>query len=148
VGHGDGRPSRPVVRPADDDAHPGLVVGFQLFGLDAPVRGFADRLAAAGYTVLVPDLYHRVEPGTQLPMDDEGRLRGFADDPVVPQVDRKQIAEALRAAGVGHELVVYPDTPHAFFLPGADSFRSGPAADVWRRARAFLAEELGAAPAR
>jgi carboxymethylenebutenolidase len=229
-----------LARPAGTGRYPGVLLGHQLFGVDAPARAFAERLAGCGYTVLVPDFYHRVAPDPAVPIElphtDEGRRRGFdllrqlsadsvladagaalrylvkeagpgtamvglsigahfaylaateldlaatvafypgwltstelpfaqdrptvartpgmarhggrlllltgADDHVVPGADRQTIAEALRTAGVRHELVVYPGTPHAFLLPGADTYRPEPAADAWRRTLAVLAEEL------
>lgn len=227
-----------LARPAAPGEYPGVVVGFQLFGLDAHVRGFADRLAAEGYVVIVPDLYHRTEPGADLPPDAEGRRRGFALlnrltreevlqdveaamrflrgpgdagsrigmvglsmgghvaylaaasldlaatavlfpgwltgteiglsrpeptvaltpgiaehggrllfligdlDHVVPPADVERIAAALTDAKADHEIVVYPDTPHAFFLPGADTYRPEPAADAWRRMLDLFATEL------
>lgn len=234
---GDGDIRGYVARPAGTGPYPGVVIGHQLFGVDEPVRRFARRLAGAGYTAVAPDLYHRDAPGVELPMDDDGRRRGFellhglrrdgvaqdvaaamrylretagagprvgmvglsmgghvgylaacrldlaatavlfpgwltgtdielsqpeptlaltpgitgrvlllvgADDQVVPAADRERIADALATAGVRHEIVVYPDTPHAFFLDGAPTYRAGAADDAWKRILALLAEELGA----
>jgi carboxymethylenebutenolidase len=84
------------------------------------------------------------EPTLALTPGIRGRLLFLVgeQDQVVPPEDRKLIAEALRAGGVRHELVVYPDTPHAFFFEGTETHRAQPAADAWRRVREFLAEEL------
>ena len=57
---------------------------------------------------------------------------------------RDEIADRLRAAGVRHELVVYPDTPHGFFCHERDTYRPDAADDAWRRLTALLAEELTA----
>jgi carboxymethylenebutenolidase len=227
-----------LARPAAPGRYPGVVIGFQLFGLDAHVRRLADRVAGLGYVALVPDLYHRTAPAADLPMNADGRRRGFellqqlsrdevledisaamrylrevADagprtgmiglsmgghiaylaatqldlaatavffpgwlttteirlgrpeptltltpgiakqdgrlllltgekDHVIPAADREQIADALRKSNVRHEVVVYPDTPHAFFFEGTETFRPEPAADAWRRVTALLAHEL------
>ncbi|HEY9889510.1 MAG TPA: dienelactone hydrolase family protein [Candidatus Obscuribacterales bacterium] len=45
------------VAPAAGSAAPGLVVIQEWWGLNDQIKGVAERLAAAGYRVLVPDLY-------------------------------------------------------------------------------------------
>jgi carboxymethylenebutenolidase len=88
----------------------------------------------------------RPEPTIALTPGIRGRLLFLVgdQDQVVPAADRKLVAEALREAGVDHELVVYPDTPHAFLLEGADTYRAEAAEDAWRRMDAFLAGSLAA----
>jgi carboxymethylenebutenolidase len=44
-------------RPAAGDKAPGVVVIQEWWGLNDQIKGVADRLAAAGYRALVPDLY-------------------------------------------------------------------------------------------
>ncbi|HTJ37593.1 MAG TPA: dienelactone hydrolase family protein [Dactylosporangium sp.] len=66
-----------VARPGGPGPHPGVVVGHLIFGVDESTRRCADRLAAAGFLAIVPDLYHRTAPGADLPRDDEGRRRGL-----------------------------------------------------------------------
>jgi carboxymethylenebutenolidase len=63
-------------------------------------------------------------------------------DHAVPAADHERIAAALSAAGVEHELVVYPDTPHGFFCDVRDTYRPAQAADAWARARRALASAL------
>jgi carboxymethylenebutenolidase len=65
-----------IYHPRNQGTGPGVILTFQLFGVDEHIRGLADRLAALGYTVAVPNLYHRAGV-TELPMDDDGRQRGF-----------------------------------------------------------------------
>jgi carboxymethylenebutenolidase len=50
---------------------------------------------------------------------------------------------ALSAAGVDHELRVYPNTGHAFFNDTRPSYRQEAARDAWARTLAFFAETLG-----
>lgn len=54
----DGRVSNAyLVEPAQGSTAPGIVVIQEWWGLDDEIKGVADRLAAAGYRALVPDLY-------------------------------------------------------------------------------------------
>lgn len=46
-----------LAEPAQADGAPGVVVIQEWWGLNDQIRGVADRLAAAGYLALVPDLY-------------------------------------------------------------------------------------------
>jgi carboxymethylenebutenolidase len=45
---------------------PGIVVIQEIFGVNAVVRAVADRLAGKGYFALAPDLFWRLEPGTEI----------------------------------------------------------------------------------
>ena len=46
-----------LAEPAQGGAAPGMVVIQEWWGLNAQIKGVADRLAAAGYRALIPDLY-------------------------------------------------------------------------------------------
>ena len=46
-----------LAEPAAGSTAPGLVVIQEWWGLNAQIKGVADKLAAAGYRALVPDLY-------------------------------------------------------------------------------------------
>ena len=46
-----------------DRPGPGIVLLQEIFGINDNMRGLADRLAAEGYVVLVPDIFWRIEPG-------------------------------------------------------------------------------------
>jgi carboxymethylenebutenolidase len=46
-----------LAEPAHPDGAAGIVVIQEWWGLNAQIRGVADRLASAGYRALVPDLY-------------------------------------------------------------------------------------------
>ncbi|MFI1912335.1 dienelactone hydrolase family protein [Nocardia sp. NPDC020380] len=48
-----------VVYPDDGAAHPGVLVIQDGFGLRPSLRALADRIAAHGYTVLLPNAYYR-----------------------------------------------------------------------------------------
>lgn len=49
-----------------DGKGPGVVLCQEIFGVNAAMRVVADHLAEEGYTVLVPDLYWRQQPGVEL----------------------------------------------------------------------------------
>jgi carboxymethylenebutenolidase len=57
---------------------PGIVVGQEIFGVNANMRGVAERYAEAGYVALVPDLFWRMEPGVELDYTEEGFKQAFA----------------------------------------------------------------------
>jgi len=51
---------------------PGILLFQEIFGINDNMRGLADRLARAGYVVLVPDMFWRIEPGFE--RNDEATL--------------------------------------------------------------------------
>ncbi|MEV5652246.1 dienelactone hydrolase family protein [Nocardia sp. NPDC052254] len=48
-----------VTHPADGGKHPGVLLYMDAFGLRPALRALADDIAAAGYTVLVPNVFYR-----------------------------------------------------------------------------------------
>jgi carboxymethylenebutenolidase len=59
------------------------------------------------------------------------------DDPGIPTEDSQAFDEALEAAGVEHEVVVYPGAPHSFFDRKYDEFAAD-SEDAWNRVLAFV----------
>jgi carboxymethylenebutenolidase len=59
-------------------------------------------------------------------------LYGEADQGI-PVASIEQMRAALKEAGKKAEIIVYPDTPHAFFADYRPSYRKGPATDGWKR---------------
>ncbi|MFJ8621600.1 dienelactone hydrolase family protein [Kitasatospora sp. NPDC093550] len=55
----DGTADAYLAHPDDDRAHPSVLLYMDAFGLRPHLKRSADRLAAAGYTVLVPNAYYR-----------------------------------------------------------------------------------------
>lgn len=47
-----------VAQPDDDAKHPGVVLIQEWWGIEPHIRGLAQKLAAEGFVVAVPDLYH------------------------------------------------------------------------------------------
>jgi carboxymethylenebutenolidase len=65
--------ARPASRPA-----PAVVVIQEIYGVNAVMREVCDRLAAAGYLAVAPDLFWRIEPGIDLTdQTPEGNKRAF-----------------------------------------------------------------------
>ena len=59
------------------------------------------------------------------------------DDQNITAEDNAAFEEALRAAGVPHELVTYPGAPHSFFDRKQEAF-SEASEDAWKRVLAFI----------
>ncbi len=60
------------------------------------------------------------------------------DDQGIPVPTVDQMKEALQKAGKACEIVVYPDTPHAFFADYRPSYRKDQAEDGWKRLREWF----------
>lgn len=60
------------------------------------------------------------------------------DDKNITAEDNAAFEEALRAAGVPHELVTYPGAPHSFFDRKQEEFADA-SEDAWNRVLAFVA---------
>ena len=56
---------------------PGIVLAQEIFGVNATMRQVADSYAEEGYTVLVPDLFWRQQPGVELGDTPEDRQKAF-----------------------------------------------------------------------
>ena len=59
------------------------------------------------------------------------------DDPGIPEADSRAFDDALEAAGVEHEVVIYPGAPHSFFDRKCEEFAAD-SEDAWNRVLAFL----------
>ncbi|WP_223650431.1 dienelactone hydrolase family protein [Hymenobacter psoromatis] len=59
-----------VAQPQNQAAAPGIILFQEAFGVNQHIRDVADRLAAAGYVVVAPELFHRTaEPGAEFAYD-------------------------------------------------------------------------------
>ena len=83
----------------------GLVVVQEIFGVNAHIRGVAERHAAEGYLAIAPCLFDRVERGVELGYDDAGVARGRELAAALPGVarlaktaQRDQLAGGVAAA--------------------------------------------------
>ncbi|CAL9628403.1 MULTISPECIES: dienelactone hydrolase family protein [unclassified Streptomyces] len=64
------------------------------------------------------------------------------EDPGIPPAHVKAFDEALAEAGVDHEVVTYPGTPHSFFDAKRDAYADA-SADAWDRVLRFV-DRVGA----
>ncbi|MBO0779573.1 MAG: dienelactone hydrolase family protein [Ktedonobacteraceae bacterium] len=83
-----------MARPAASGSYPGVIVGFELFGLTRYIRRVVERIARLGYVVIAPDFYHRTAPGIELEATADGRARGFA---LLHQLTRQHALNDIRA---------------------------------------------------
>ncbi len=61
------------------------------------------------------------------------------DDALIDAAQRRQIGDALHAAGIEHDLVSYPGAEHAFFWPGTPAFNELARDAAWSRILELLA---------
>ncbi|AMR26912.1 hypothetical protein A0257_07195 [Hymenobacter psoromatis] len=60
-----------VAQPKNQQPAPGIILFQEAFGVNQHIRDVADRLAAAGYVVVAPELFHRTaEPGAEFSYSD------------------------------------------------------------------------------
>ena len=84
-----------LARPEQAGSYPGVLLCMEVFGVNAHVRSVADRVAAEGYVVLAPDLFHRTGPGVELGYDEEGLAKGIE---LMTQVRADELIADLAAA--------------------------------------------------
>ncbi len=69
-----------VHRPAEDGKYPVILFYSEIFQQTGPIERAAKVMASHGYAVLVPEVFHELNPiGTVLGYDDAGREKGNAD---------------------------------------------------------------------
>src|ERR1700748_1282323 len=74
-----------LTKPRAEGSYPGVVFYLDIFQLTESTLRWCVRLAGYGFTVLAPEIYHRIEPaGTVLAFDDAGKTRGQGDADATP----------------------------------------------------------------
>jgi carboxymethylenebutenolidase len=108
------------------------------FDLAVTVVLYAGWLTGTDMPVSTPEPTLELTPGIK------GRVLFLVGDQdhVISEAQRAAIAERLAAAGVRHEMVEFPDAPHAFLSEDAPTFHPAAAAESWRRIAGVLAAEL------
>jgi carboxymethylenebutenolidase len=90
-----------LVHPGDGLPHPGVLLYQDAFGLRPHLKSMADRLAGAGYTVLVPNVFYRHgrSPVFELPEFIDTDSRPDLWDSIVPVMQSLTPELAMRDAG-------------------------------------------------
>jgi carboxymethylenebutenolidase len=60
---------------AEKNAHPGILLIQEIFGVNSDMREKCDDFARQGYVAICPDLFWRIEPGIQLVDSEEPQLK-------------------------------------------------------------------------
>ncbi|KND43684.1 MULTISPECIES: dienelactone hydrolase family protein [Streptomyces] len=109
----DGTADAYLVHPDDDAAHPAVLFYMDAFGLRPHLRAMADRLAGAGYTVLVPNVFYRSgrTPVFDLPEFIDPAARPEIWGQILPAMQALTPELALRDAAA--YLDTLADSPHA-----------------------------------
>lgn len=81
-----------VARPVDRGRYTGVVLLQEIFGVNDHIRDVAGRIAAEGYVVLAPDIYHRTDPRVELGYEPADVARG------------KELKATVRADGFAADL--------------------------------------------
>ncbi len=69
-----------VFRPAVDGVFPCIIFYSEIFQITAPIARSANILAGLGFVVIVPEVFHELNPmGTILGYDDQGKEKGNND---------------------------------------------------------------------
>ena len=77
-----------VAAPSAEGEYPGIWCYSDIFQLTPPLLRTCVRLAGYGFVVAAPEIYRRIEPpGTVIPFDDTGRIRGQQDAAKTPVAD-------------------------------------------------------------
>ncbi len=84
-----------VAKPAGAGRWPGVLLFMEVFGINPHIRSVADRIAAEGYVVLAPDLFHRTGPGIELGYDQASLQKGVE---LMVRAKASEIVADVRAA--------------------------------------------------
>ena len=69
-----------VFMPVDEGQYPTIIFYSEIFQQTSPITRSAQILASHGFVVLVPEIFHELNPlGTVLAYDDAGKDKGNAD---------------------------------------------------------------------
>ncbi len=85
-----------VAAPKIEGTYPGILCYSDIFQLTGPMLRVCTRLAGYGFVAAAPEIYGRIEPpGTVIPFDDAGRVRGMKDAARMPVAHLDEDARTL-----------------------------------------------------
>ncbi|PCK09246.1 MAG: dienelactone hydrolase [Alteromonadaceae bacterium] len=85
-----------VFRPQDSGRFPVIIFYSEIFQITAPIARSANILAGLGFVVLVPEVFHELNPmGTVLGYDDEGKDKGNQDKATKALEDHDSDTQAM-----------------------------------------------------
>lgn len=92
-----------LARPDDGRAHPGVLLLIDAFGLRPQIERMADRIAAAGYVVLAPNVFYRAGRAPVVSLDglDDPERRGDVIGRVMPLM-KELTSERIVADGAAY----------------------------------------------
>ncbi|MEV7888832.1 dienelactone hydrolase family protein [Streptomyces sp. NPDC002817] len=101
----DGTADAYLAHPDDGAPHPAVLLYMDAFGLRPHLKGMADRLASAGYTVLVPNVFYRSGRAPLVELPD------FIDPAERPEIiaSLRPAALSLTPEGAMRDAAVYLD---------------------------------------
>ncbi|MGW0665005.1 dienelactone hydrolase family protein [Streptodolium elevatio] len=96
----DGTADAYLAHPDDGAAHPGVLLWMDAFGIRPALKRMADRLAAAGYAVLLPNAFYRKGPAPvlELPAHIGAGERAALIPRIIPMVQGLTPESAMRDA--------------------------------------------------
>ncbi len=107
---GSGRFDAYLALPASGKG-PGVVIGQEIFGVNANMRAVAELYAEEGYVALVPDLFWRLQPGVDLGYDEAAFAKAIelfqridldaAVDDIAACIEHLRQREEVVHAGIG-----------------------------------------------
>jgi len=84
-----------LAKPEGQGKWPGVLLFMEIFGINRHIRSVADRVAAEGYVVIAPDVFHRTAPGIELGYDEQGLQKGIG---MMTQVKASEAIADITAA--------------------------------------------------
>ncbi|GAA6184115.1 dienelactone hydrolase family protein [Aliiglaciecola sp. 2_MG-2023] len=77
-----------IYRPCDEGVYPSIIFYSEIFQQTAPISRSAAIMACHGFVVIVPEVFHELNPaGTVLEYDDIGKDKGNEDKSKKPLID-------------------------------------------------------------